>query len=76
MSRPLPSAWAVVPWDVGAMDLGAVPLETWLAEQGEEDVSDAPTVRVRMAPVETVPGAREHGSMDWVDARLSEGVAR
>jgi len=73
MSRPLPSAWAVVPWDVGAMDLGAVPLETWLAEH-VEDVSDAPTVRVRMAPVETV--AREHGSMDWVDAWLSEGVAR
>ena len=73
MSRPVPSAWAVVPWDVGSMDLGAVPLETWLAEQGEEDVSDAPTVvRVRMAPVETV--SREHGSMDWVDAWLSEGV--
>ena len=64
MSRPLPSAWAVVPWDVGSMDLGAVPLETWLAEQGAEDVSDAPTVRVRMVPV----AAREQGPVDWVDA--------
>lgn len=76
MSRPIPSAWAVVPWDVGAMDLGSVPLDTWVREALDEDVSDAPTVRVRMAPVDGAPGARGHVAMDWVDAWVDAGVAR
>ncbi len=70
MSRPIPSGWAVVPWSVE--EVSAMPLGAWLAEQGdEEDVSDAPTVRVVMAPVVK---AREPVARDWVDAWLAGGV--
>lgn len=59
-----PSGWAVVPWSVE--EVSAMRLDAWLAEQGDEDVTDAPTVHVVMAPmVETREPAR-----DWVDAWL------